>query len=70
MALRSYDGSALDVSYQYIGEVPYWQGEGETVYATDPEDPGEERTENVPVPEKPERPDVDGQSTIEDWSRW
>ncbi|EMA37905.1 hypothetical protein [Natronobacterium lacisalsi] len=37
---------------------------------TDPEDVGEERTENVPVPEETdevERPDVDGQTTLEDW---
>ena len=66
MSQRSYDGPALDGTVQHIGEAPFWAGKGETVDATDREDPGEERTENVPVPEA-EKPDVDGQSTLEDW---
>ena len=67
MSQRSYQGPALDETVQYLGEAPHWAaGEGETVDATDREDPGEERTENVPVPEV-ETPDVDGQSTLEDW---
>ncbi|WP_338906504.1 hypothetical protein [Salinibaculum marinum] len=40
---------------------------GETVYATDPEPDGEQTVENVPMPG--DRPDVEGQSTFEDW-RW
>ena len=70
MSGRSYSGPALDGSVQYITEAPAWQGDGETVDATDPEPEGEETTENVPVPDDcPERPDIDGQTTFDDW-RW
>lgn len=44
------------------------EGEEDVVYATDPEPEGEERTENVPLP-GPKRPDTEGQSTLEEWSR-
>lgn len=69
---RSYDGPALDGTVQYITEAPAWQGEGETVDATDPEPAGTETTENVPVPDGGERPGVDaeGQTTLEDFAGW
>jgi hypothetical protein len=64
---RSYDGPALDGTFQPISEAPYWQGDGETVDAT-PADEGEVRAENVPVPDGgAERPDVEGQTTLDDW---
>lgn len=73
---------------QSITEAPYWNndddpddssdesadddGTAEIVYVTPREPPGEERTENVPVPDgsDPERPDCEGQSTLDDWARW
>ncbi|QLH77472.1 hypothetical protein HZS55_09260 [Halosimplex rubrum] len=68
MSGRSYDGPAIDGSVQYISEAPYWQGDGETVDVVDDSELGEERTENVPMPDGgAERPDVDGQSTWADW---
>jgi len=68
VASRSYDGFALDGSYQTIDEAPYWQGDGETVNVVDDRlEGGDERTENVPVPDGGQRPDVDGQSTLSDW---
>lgn len=68
---RSYDGPALDHTYQYITERPALEKASETVYATDPEPAGEERTENVPVPDGgPSVPaDATGQTTLDDWSR-
>lgn len=71
----SYDGPALDGTVQHISEASYWQNDGETVDVIDDEAVGEETTEGVPVPEKPEskpeivveRPDVRGQSTFDDW---
>lgn len=69
-ARRSYDGPALDATYQHITERPSLDKEADdVVYATDPEDTGEETTENVPTPETPESPAVEGQSTLDDW-RW
>lgn len=70
---RRYSGPALDGTVQYLNEAPYWANDGETVDATDPEPPGEERTENVPVPDGGRRDrdgpvdDVDGQTTWDDW---
>lgn len=68
---RDYSGGALDGTYQYITERPELEKEVEdVVYATDPDPQGKETTENVPVPEEsdePDRPDVEGQSTLEDW---
>lgn len=46
-------GDALDADAEQV------------VYATDPEPDGDVSAENVPVPG--ERPDVDGQSTWDDW---
>jgi len=68
---RSYSGPAFDTTYQHISERPVLEDEAdEVVYATDPEPTGEEQTENVPTPsDSPEPPDVDGQSTWDDW-RW
>lgn len=65
MAERSVgEGVEIDATMQHFSEAPYWQGDGETVDATD--DPsGEVTAENVPVPG--ERPDVEGQSTWDDW---
>lgn len=66
MVSRSCSGDPLDQSWQYIGERPSLEEEAEeVVYASDPEPEGEDTTENVPVPR--ERPDVAGQSTLEDW---
>jgi len=80
MSGASYSGSPLDCTYQYITERPALQDDDDddvdeldheaedVVYATDPEPTGELRSENVPVPETPtETPDVDGQSTLDDW---
>ncbi|OIB56620.1 hypothetical protein [Natrialba sp. SSL1] len=68
---REASGVSIDATYQSITERPELEKQAEQVeYATDPEDVGEERTENVPVPDEPEtveRPDVDGQTTLEDW---
>lgn len=60
------DGIEIDASVQYLAEAPHWQGEGETVDVVDDEPTGEETTENVPTPGA-ERPDVEGQSTLDDW---
>jgi len=68
MSGRSYDGPALDGTYQPISEAPYWQGEGETVDVVDDSDLGEERVENVPIPDGGEQPeDAEGQTTLDDW---
>lgn len=74
MVTRSYDGPAIDAGWQYFHERPAAEDLDEqaedVVYATEPEDDGEEHSENVPVPEPdqtPSRPDVDGQSTWDDW---
>lgn len=68
---RSYSGPALDASYQYITERPELEEEAEdVVYATDPEPIGEERTEGRPDFSEDsviDRPDVDGQTSFEDW---
>jgi len=68
---RSYQGPALDGTYQPISEAPHWQGEGETVDVVDDAPVGEERAESVPVPDGDERPDVDEdrQTTLDEW-RW
>ena len=69
---RSHSGGAIDGTVQYIAERPELDDEAEdVVYATNPEDVGEERAENVPVPEPDEskeidRPDTEGQTTISD----
>lgn len=73
MSPASYQGpeEGLDVSWQYFHERPAAQNDsGETVYATDPEPPGEEHTENVPVPDCGDReePDRTGQSTLDDFA--
>lgn len=65
MSGRSYDGPALDGTVQYIGEAPYWNGDGETVEVVDDSECGEETTENVPVPDG--RRDLEGQTTLDDW---
>lgn len=46
---RSVRGGALDERMTPISEAPFWAGDGETVYATDREPQGEERTEAVDV---------------------
>jgi len=68
-ARQSYDGPALDGSVQYITEAPAWQGDGETVDVVgDRDNHGLETTEKVPVPsDEPERPDIDGQTALDDW---
>ncbi|MDJ1431480.1 hypothetical protein [Halostagnicola sp. A-GB9-2] len=71
MSGRSYDGPALDGTVQYITERPELDKEAESVvYATEPEPVGQERTEGVPEidsEQEVDRPDVDGQSSFEDW---
>ena len=64
----SYQGPALDGTYQSISEAPYWRGDGETVDVVDDTPQGEERTEGVPEVDRDDRPDdVDGQTTFDDW---
>lgn len=70
MTGSSYEGPALDGTVQTLDEAPYWQddvdAEADAVeYATPAECPGEATVENVPSPG--DRPDVDGQSTLEDF---
>jgi hypothetical protein len=69
MATRKYEGPAVDETVQYLGEAPYWQGDGETVAVVDDTETGEISTEAVPEPDGgAERPDVEGQSTWDDWT--
>ena len=63
---RSVDGVGVDATMQSISEAPHWQGDGETVDVVDDTPVGEQTTEGVPVPEV-ERPDADGQTTLDDW---
>lgn len=67
MSGRSYEGPALDGTVQYISEAPHWQGEGETVDVVDDRELGEETVEGVPVPDGGERPDREGQTTLDEW---
>ncbi|WP_435349737.1 hypothetical protein [Haloarchaeobius sp. HRN-SO-5] len=64
MTGRSYDGPALDYTWQSITERPELDDD-DTVYCTPAEPEGEETTENVPVPDLDS--DADGQTTFEDW---
>lgn len=68
---RDYSGGSIDATYQAITERPELDEEAEQVeYATEPEPTGEERTEGVPNlgdDQDADRPDVDGQTTLEDW---
>lgn len=68
---REAHGGSLDGTVQYITDRPELEEQAEKVeYATDPEDVGEERTEGVPeIPtdQEVERPDVDGQTSFDDW---
>jgi len=71
MTARRYEGEPLDGTVQYISEAPHWQGDGETVDATDGDPNGTVEAENVPVPDSGrDRPDVDGQTTLDDWAGW
>lgn len=72
MTMHSYDGPAIDSTYQSITERPELQDEADSVvYATDPVDSGEETTEDVPIPgeddEDVQRPVVPGQTTLSEW---
>ena len=64
MAGRDYDGPAVDGTVQYLGEAPYWQGEGETVDIVDDTGTGEVTTEGVDLDPQPE---TDGQTTLDEW---
>jgi len=65
---RSYSGPALDATVQHLGDAPYWQADGETVDVIDDrEDPGEDTTENVPVPDSGRPEGAEGQTTLADW---
>ncbi|UHQ96405.1 hypothetical protein [Natrinema halophilum] len=73
--MRSFEGSPIDARYQHISERPSLEDEADdVVYATDPAPGGEERSENVPVPDdpadepEPDRPVVKGQTTLQEWS--
>lgn len=75
--MRSYSGDPIDGTVQHISERPSLEDEADDiVYATDPSEGGEERTENVPDPSdsddrpdsEPERPVVKGQTTLPEWS--
>ena len=71
MTSRSYEGPALDATYQYITERPSLEQQADQVeYATDPETPGTESVENVPVSTEETEPDVDGQATLADFAGW
>lgn len=63
---RQVEGVGIDASYQHIAEAPAYQDpDGETIYATE-EPVGTETTEGEPsIPSS--QPDVEGQSTFEDW---
>ncbi len=63
------DGVVVDGGYQHIAEAPaYNDPDGETVAVADNTETGELTAENVPdVSPRTEVPDVDGQSTWEDW---
>ena len=67
------DGVGVDATYQYITERSSLEEEADdVVYATDPEPAGGVNSENVPEPPRTpdeRRPDVDGQTTLDDW-RW
>ncbi|WP_395166334.1 hypothetical protein [Natrinema pallidum] len=70
---RSYDGDPIDCTGQHISERPSLEEEADdVVYATDPEDAGEESTEGIPdlseSDDEPERPVVKGQTTLPEWS--
>ncbi|QCC57348.1 hypothetical protein [Natrinema thermotolerans] len=73
--MRTYSGDPIDGTVQHISERPALEDEADdVVYATDPEDAGEERTEGVPdlseseSDDEPERPVVKGQTTLPEWS--
>jgi hypothetical protein len=69
---REYEGPAVDGTDQYLSEAPHWNDDGETVDVVDDDPESEVSAENVPMPpSSPDerRPDVDGQSTWDDW-RW
>lgn len=70
MSSRQYDGPALDGRVQYIGEAPRWDDDAETIDVVDDDPVGEVTAENVPTPpatRDERRPDVDGQTTLDDW---
>lgn len=66
---RSVEGDlAVDGGYQHIAEAPAYNNDGETVDVVDDTETGEVTAENVPtVAPRTEVPDVDGQSTWDDW---
>jgi hypothetical protein len=64
---RSVDGVGIDATYQHIADAPaYNDPDGETVAVVDDAETGETTVENVPEV-GPQRPDVEGQSTFDDW---
>ncbi len=72
MSGRRYEGHALNGTDQPLSEAPHWAGEGETVDVT-PQPDGKTITEDVPVPvpsDEPDRPDVEGQTTLADYTGW
>lgn len=64
MTKRDYDGDPLDLTWQDIKDRPY-KSEGETVYATDSEPAGEERTEGTP--QLPKHIDESDVQAVVDW---
>lgn len=69
MPENTYDDPSIDFGWQYIGERPELdEDDSETVYATEPEPPGDATVDNVPVSDGGQRPDDrTGQTTIGDW---
>jgi hypothetical protein len=64
MANREYEGAAVDGTVQYLGEAPYWQGDGETVDVVNDTETGEVTTEGVNLDPQPE---TSGQTTLDEW---
>lgn len=68
MTGRSYEGSSLDATYQYITERPALEDQAEdVVYATDPEPAGAVTTEGDPQVGDGPPDDLEGQTKITDW---
>lgn len=68
MSRRAYEGPAIDGTYQHIAERAFGDPDGETVDATPTAGAGEETVEDVPIADGGrDQPDVDGQSTWDDW---
>jgi hypothetical protein len=63
-SIDEWDGGAIDGRDQYLGDAPYWNGDGETVDVTD-SDEGQVTTENVPGPSEEPAADSTDESETE-----